>query len=179
MRLAPVPLFFADDPPSAIKHAADSSRTTHGAREAIDSCRYMAALIVGALQGRSKDELLGGVFEPIPGLWDEEPLVPTVKAVAAGSFKQDEPPRLSGTGGYVIPSLQIALWAFHHTDNFRDGALMAVNLGFDADTYGAIYGQLAGAYYGESGIPEEWRALIAQRELISSYAERLSQTGLT
>ncbi len=59
------------------------------------------------------------------------------------------------------------------TDNFRDGALVAVNIGKDADTYGAIYGQLAGAFYGEKGIPEEWRAVLAKRQLIEQFAERL------
>ena len=173
MRLAPVPLFFARDPQAAIKYAAESSRTTHGAAVAIDACRYVAALMVGAIQGRSKDELLGGVFEPFLGAWDVDPLAPAIAAVAAGSFKRPEPPRLSGTGGYVVPSLEIALWAFYHSDNFKDGALMAVNLGFDADTYGAIYGQLVGAFYGEDGIPEEWRKVLAGRDLITSLAERL------
>ena len=56
MRLAPVPLFFAHTPEVAIARSADSSRTTHGATEAIDACRYMAGLIIGALQGRSKEE---------------------------------------------------------------------------------------------------------------------------
>lgn len=109
MRLAPVLLFYARDPQAAIEFAAKSSRTTHGAQEAVDACRYMAALIIGALQERSKGELLGGVFEPIPGLWDGKPLVSTIKAIAAGSFKRAEPPRLSGTGGYVVPSLEIAM----------------------------------------------------------------------
>lgn len=173
MRLSPVPLFFANDPRAAIKYAAESSRTTHGATEAVDACRYMAALILGALDGTAKHELLGGVFEPFAGVWDDEPLAPAIAAVAAGSFKRPGPPALSGSGGYVVPSLEIALWAFYHGENFKDGALMAVNLGFDADTYGAIYGQLAGAFYGESGIPEDWRKVLAERELIISLADRL------
>jgi ADP-ribosylglycohydrolase len=173
MRLAPVPLFYATDPKAAIEFAADSSRTTQGARQAVDACRYMSALIVGALIGRSKNELLNGVFEPIAGAWEVNPLEPTIHAIAAGSFKTSEPPRLSGTGGYVVPSLQIALWAFHNTDNYRDGALLAVNLGYDADTYGAIYGQLAGGFYGEEGIPVEWRNVIAMRDEIVSLAEQL------
>jgi ADP-ribosylglycohydrolase len=173
MRLAPVPLFYARDARAAIEFAAESSRTTHGAQEAVDACRYFAALIVGALQDLSKEELLAGVFEPVPGIWNDKPLAPKILEVAKGSFKRDDPPTLSGTGGYVVPSLEVALWAFYKSNNFRDGALLAVNVGFDADTYGAIYGQLAGAYYGESGIPEEWRKVIAERKLITSLAERL------
>jgi ADP-ribosylglycohydrolase len=70
MRLAPVPLFYAQDPARAVAEAADSSRTTHGAPDAVDACRYLAALIVGAVEGRSKGELLQPHFAPVPGLWN-------------------------------------------------------------------------------------------------------------
>ena len=72
-----------------------------------------------------------------------------------------------------MQSLEAALWAFHRTDDFRAGALLAVNLGDDADTTGAVYGQLAGAYYGEPGIPAAWRERLALRELIEEQAQRL------
>ncbi len=64
------------------------------------------------------------------------------------------------------------LWAFHHGESFREGALLAVNLGDDADTTGAVYGQLAGAYYGETGIPDGWFQKLALRDLIESLADR-------
>ena len=51
--------------------------------------------------------------------------------------------------------------------------LLAVNLGGYADTTGAIYGQLAGAFYGVDGIPEEWLNVLAHRELITSFADEL------
>ena len=73
----------------------------------------------------------------------------------------------------MVRSLEAALWAFYHGKDFRDGALLAVNLGDDADTTGAVYGQLAGAFYGEEGIPEEWRAVLAHRNLIESFADQL------
>ena len=59
--------------------------------------------------------------------------------------------------------------------SFNEGALMAVNLGDDADTIGAIYGQLAGTFYGVEGIPEEWLNKIAYRDLIESFVEQLYQ----
>jgi ADP-ribosylglycohydrolase len=71
--------------------------------------------------------------------------------------------------------LEAALWAFYHSDNFRDGCLLAVNLGDDADTTGAVYGQIAGAFYGESGIPASWLKRIAQRDLITQLADQLLQ----
>jgi ADP-ribosylglycohydrolase len=78
MRLAPVPLFYADDPAEAIRRAAASSRTTNGARTAVDACRYMAALIVGALRGASKEDLLKGPFAPAGWDWSSEPLARTL-----------------------------------------------------------------------------------------------------
>ena len=172
MRLAPVPLRYAGNPEDAITYAARSSVTTHGARECVDACRYLAGLIVGALQGRPKDELLSAHFSPVPGLWDRAPLAPKIAAIANGSFKLKDPPDIFG-GGYVVPSLEAALWAFHRSDDFRSGALLAVNLGDDADTTGAVYGQLAGAFYGEVGVPQAWRNVLAMRELIERRADEL------
>ncbi len=77
----------------------------------------------------------------------------------------------------VGDALEAALWAFHHSRDFREGALLAVNLGDDADTTGAVYGQLAGAFYGEDNIPAAWRDKIAQRELITEVAEKLLEEG--
>jgi len=92
--------------------------------------------------------------------------------VAEGSFLRREPPEIRGSG-YVVATLEAALWAFARTDTFRDGALRVVNLGDDADTTGAVYGQLAGAFYGESGIPAEWLSRLCLRESIESLADRL------
>ncbi len=172
MRLAPVPLFFARNPKDAIEKSAESSRTTHGARSAVDACRYLAALLVGAINGVSREELLSSRYSPIPGYWQENPLVEEIDQIAAGSFKHRQPPEIKGTG-YVVASLEAALWAFARTDSFQEGCLLAVNLGDDADTTGAVYGQLAGAFYGEQGIPKSWRDQLAYRELIESFAEQL------
>jgi ADP-ribosyl-[dinitrogen reductase] hydrolase len=176
MRLAPVPLFFANNPREAVDRAAESSRTTHGAPEAVDACRYLAALLVGAVNGASKDELLADHFESAPGIWRERPLSPNIAAVAAGSFRHKMPPEIRGTG-YVVESLEAALWAFQRSGSFREGALLAINLGDDADTTGAVYGQLAGTFYGENAIPEDWRGKIVHRELIITLADQLCQLG--
>ncbi len=172
MRLAPVVLYYARQPQQAIHFAAESSRTTHGAIEAVDACRYFAALILGALSGAGKEELLSDQTDR----WTDEPLAPKIAAIAAGSFKHRQPPQIRGTG-YVVDSLEAALWAFYHAADFREGALLAVNLGDDADTTGAVYGQLAGAFYGEGHIPAAWRDTIAQRELILELADKLYTQG--
>ena len=105
-------------------------------------------------------------------MWEHEPLVEEVARIAEGSFKHRNPPEIRGTG-YVVQSLEAALWAFHRSDNFRDGTLLAANLGDDADTTAAIYGQLAGAHYGAGGIPAEWLEQLAMAEEITSMADDL------
>ncbi len=168
MRLAPVPLFFARDRAAASERSGESSRTTHGTRTAVDACRYLGSLVAGAATGTPKDELLA------EDAWVGEPLQPEIEEIARGSYRRREPPEIEGSG-YCVRSLEAALWALHRTGSFREGALLAVNLGDDADTTGAVYGQLAGALYGEQGVPSEWRAQLALRETIESYADRLHE----
>lgn len=176
MRLAPIALFFARSPMIAIGRAVDSSRTTHGATTAIDACRYFAGLILGALEGESKKALTSPYFGEAMGWWQAQPLAPEIADIWAGSFRQHNPPEIRGSG-WVVHTLEAALWAFHHTDNFRDGCLRAVNLGEDSDTTGAVFGQLAGAFYGEDGIPLEWRAHLHAQDMIARIADRLHQEG--
>jgi ADP-ribosylglycohydrolase/protein-tyrosine phosphatase len=164
MKLAPVPLAYAADPAAAVAHAAESARTTHGARQAVDAARYFAAVLVGALHGA--DDLA-----PIDAL-GAEPLHPEVARVAAGSYREKEPPAIEGSG-YVVRSLEAALWAVHRTETYADAVLAAANLGDDADTTAAIAGQLAGALYGVEAIPAKWRAALAMRERIEELADGL------
>ncbi len=172
MRLAPLPMLYANAPVHAIEFAAESSQTTHGAATAVDACRYFAALIVGALGGTKKEELLANHFSPVKGYWQDHPLVSEIQRVASGSFRRKEPPQIQGTG-YVVRSLEAALWAFDKSSDFPEGSLLAANLGDDADTTAAVYGQLAGAFYGEPGIPSKWLDKLAMRDQIASFADRL------
>jgi ADP-ribosyl-[dinitrogen reductase] hydrolase len=164
MRLAPVPLFFAADRARAIALSGESSRTTHATPTAMDACRYFGALIAGAATGVAKDELLAD------GYWDGGRLVDEIAAIAGGSFRGDSPPDSSG---YVVHTLQAALWALARTDSYREGALLCVNLGGETDTVTAVYGQLAGALYGEEAIPAEWLAVLARRRDIERLADSL------
>jgi ADP-ribosyl-[dinitrogen reductase] hydrolase len=172
MRLAPIPMFYAMQPIEAIEKSGDSSRTTHGAETAVDACRYFGGLLVGALNGAEKDGLLSSLYTPVAGYWESHPLHPAISEIAGGSFKKKLPPAIRGTG-YVVHSLEAALWAFYHGRSFDEGCLMAVNLGEDADTTGAVYGQLAGAHYGFNAIPENWREKLALKDRILDFTERL------
>ncbi len=174
MRLAPVPMAYANDPSLALYYAAQSSRTTHGAEAAVDACQYFAGLIIGALQGVDKDTLLSERYCPIPGYWERHRLEKQIDEIACGSYKPFDPPIIRADG-YVVKSLEAALWAFYRCSSFREGCLLVVNLGDDADTSGAIFGQLAGAYYGESDIPLDWLQKLALHPLIEDYANRLFQ----
>lgn len=172
MRLAPVPLFFASDPRQAIHYSGESSRTTHAVPAAVDACRYMAGLIVGALLGEDKQTLLSESYTPVRNLWQDSPLTEEIAVIANGSYKRRHPPAIRGSG-YVVHTLEAALWAFYNSDSFQEGCLKVVNLGEDADTSGAIYGQLAGAYYGEMDIPLSWREKLAWSDRIQGYARKI------
>lgn len=155
MRLAPIPIYYADDFGVAVEKAAASSRLTHAAVEAVDACRYLAALIYGALRGESKERLLEALYSPEPGYWTSFPLAEKIEAIARGSYKNKTRSQIKSSG-YVVDTLEAALWAFYRSEDFRTGLLEAVNLADDADTVGAVYGQLAGAFYGETRLPIEW-----------------------
>jgi len=176
MRLAPIPLFYRESPAEAIARAAESSATTHRAEEAVDACRYLAALLLGALGGQPKERLLAPHFAPLPGVWDRQPLSPRIADIASGAYQPKRPPDIDG-GGYVVSSLASALWAFHHGGSFLGGLYLAVNLGNDADTTGAVYGQLAGAYYGEEAIPLSWREAVERWASIGELAEQLLEAS--
>jgi len=125
------------------------------------------------LRGADKACLLGPYYAPTAGQWQSYPLTTTeIKEIAAGSFKERQPPDIKGSG-YVVNSLEAALWAFFRSDNFRNGCLLAANLGDDADTTAAVYGQLAGAYYGASAIPNDWLEKLALRSKIETLAQQL------
>jgi ADP-ribosyl-[dinitrogen reductase] hydrolase len=171
MRLAPVPMYYARDPAQAIRRSGESSITTHGARTCVDACRYYGGLIAAALRGESKEALLAPGY--LSEHWAAEPLCAEIEEIARGSFKERQPPEIAGTG-YVVKSLEAALWAFHRSTSFAEGCLLAVNLGNDADTTGAIYGQLAGAYYGLQGIPAHWRDITWERDRIVALAATLA-----
>jgi ADP-ribosyl-[dinitrogen reductase] hydrolase len=175
MRLAPIPMYFFPDLDAVERSAGDSSRTTHGTKECIDACRLFARVICRALLGRPKDEVILG---------DAESFVSgeRIAAIARGAYREKSEAEIRGSG-YVVQSLEAALWAFARTDSFGDAILMAANLGDDADTTAAVCGQVAGAYYGEPGIPSRWLERLALRSEITRLADQLGvkpgRTGLT
>jgi ADP-ribosyl-[dinitrogen reductase] hydrolase len=166
MRLVPVVLAYARDEEAAIDYAGKSSMVTHGAPEAVDACRFYARLIVRALNGADKATLLEA--------WQADGLnlCSKIDTVARGSYKHKGWRQISGSG-YVVNSLEAALWAIDNSDTYRDAIILAANLGEDADTTAAVAGQLAGALYGLTGIPSEWVEALTWRERFLTVSDRL------
>jgi ADP-ribosyl-[dinitrogen reductase] hydrolase len=165
MRLAPVPMFFHPDVAEAVRWAGVSARTTHGAAECIEACELLASMICAALCGRSKEETL---FAQEPKRFQSA----KVRAIAAGDYRDKSVEMISGSG-YVIHCLEASAWCFWNATSFREAVLLGVNLGDDAETTGAVCGQIAGAFYGEDGIPREWLSRLAMADEIRCLADRL------
>jgi ADP-ribosylglycohydrolase len=174
MRLAPVPMFYASHLDLAVAHSVESSRTTHSAKACLDACRVLGGLLALALSGAPKEDLVldyPDYPQTLRDLWEQTRFGPRLREVVEGSYRW----RSAGirARGYVIDTLEAALWAFYNGKTFQEGALLAVNLGEDADTVGAVYGQLAGAHYGLSAIPPQWVERLSMRDRIIGYADGL------
>ncbi|CAF3232169.1 unnamed protein product [Rotaria sp. Silwood2] len=169
MRLAPVPLFFYRRPELAVDYSGISGQITHGDEKAYDACRYYGALIVAALNGAKKSDLTSTTFYEEHRKWFGDRILHTdIMAIAHGSYQKSGGYQKGIRGKeYIVNALEAALWAFWSDgDSFEAGALNAVNLGDDTDTTAAIYGQLAGAYYGYKKLPEKWLECIYAKQFI-------------
>ncbi|CAF1023539.1 unnamed protein product [Rotaria sp. Silwood1] len=181
MRLAPVPLFFYRIPEKAVEYSGESGRITHGDDKAYDACRYYGALIVAALHGVLKDELISDKFYEDHKQWfGKKPLHTDILKIAQGSYKKSGGYNEGIRGkGYVVSALEAALWAFWSDNNsFEEGALKAVNLGDDTDTTAAIYGQLAGAVYGYQDLPNKWCKRVYAKNFISHVSNWIVCEGI-
>jgi ADP-ribosyl-[dinitrogen reductase] hydrolase len=164
MRLAPVVLRYHPHASDVAYYAVESSRTTHAAPEALECCQLFAELLIRALAGHGKEQILAPSTNPFHE--------PNVQAIAAGGYLTKPREQIHGTG-YCVQSLEAALWCFATTASFEDAVLAAANLGDDADTTAAITGQLAGAFYGEAGIPAGWLSKLFMCEEIRATAQAL------
>ncbi|TWT60758.1 ADP-ribosyl-[dinitrogen reductase] glycohydrolase [Rubinisphaera italica] len=171
MRLAPVPIRYhgllSDRLVEISEKAEESSLPTHASEQCRSACRYLAIILAGLINGEDRNTVLASDWKPLKELEQISPLHPLVREISAGSFREKQPPAIQGSG-WVIKSLEAALWAFYDADSFDQAVLKAVNLGDDADTTGAICVQLAGAYWGEKKIPDSLKSGLAKMEMIES-----------
>jgi len=163
VRLAPLAIFAHRDRELAELLAGKQSRTTHATPEVIDACRLFTDMLIDALTGADKE---GTLRQRVMAL------SPKVLFISAGEFKSKTRDQIRSSG-YVVHTLEAALWSVWQTDNFRDAVLMAANLGDDADSVAAVAGQLAGALYGAKAIPDAWLAKLAWRDRIEKLANAL------
>ena len=164
MRLAPVALRFWNDRDRLDHAAAQQSRTTHAADEAVDGCRAFAALLADAISGRPRREVLA------PRSFDG---APAIAEIVGGSWRGRARKDIRSSG-YVVDTLEAAMWSVARTADFRNAVVLAANLADDADTVAAVTGQLAGAIYGLSGIPTDWLERIAWKDRLLDVAQRLT-----
>ncbi len=176
MRLAPVAIAYADYYPERIDdliaRACESSIPTHGSDKCKAACAYLAVILTALCQGTPRETVLSAKWSALEGLQKESWFDPAVANVVAGSYRNKSAQEIRGTG-YVVESLEAALWSFYEASSFEEAVLNAVNLGYDADSTGAVCGQLAGAYWGESGIPEAWIQGLQRRDMIEDTLKRI------
>lgn len=156
MRLAPVALFCLNHENAADQLARDQSRVTHGAPQAVEACATFVQILRRAI--------LGDPDPPHLPEWQEHA---AICAIMAGAYRQKERDEISSSG-YVVHTLEAALWCISQTTSFEEALVLAINLGGDADTVGAVTGQIAGATYGASAIPPRWLEKLAWREQIEA-----------
>lgn len=165
MRLAPVALRFWNDRDRLDHAAAQQSRTTHAADEAVDGCRAFAGLLADAISGRPRREVVA------PRSFDG---AAAIAKIVDGSWR-GRARRDIRSSGYVVHTLEAAIWSVARTGDFRNAVLLAANLADDADTVAAVTGQLAGAIYGLSGIPTDWLERIAWKDRLLDTAKQLAE----
>ncbi|HOY38814.1 MAG: ADP-ribosylglycohydrolase family protein [Bacteroidales bacterium] len=171
MRLAPVAIKYHNDTDLLMEYAALSSKTTHAAPEAVQSCMLLGLYLQAFLHDKDKNFIFSAEF--IQGAQKKIPdMLPNISYILNGSYIHKNEAQINSSG-YCIATLESALWAFAGTDNFRDCLLKAVNLGNDSDTVGAVTGQIAGAYYGYSEIPQSWKEILYLENEIAERAEIL------
>jgi ADP-ribosyl-[dinitrogen reductase] hydrolase len=156
MRLAPAAIFAAFDVSEAIGLAHRQSMTTHANAVAAKACEFFATCLIEAMRGVDKDTVLRSRF------WFSHH---ELNDIAAGNWVGKTRDEISSSG-YVIATLEAALWCVHRTSSFEEAVILAVNLGHDSDTVAAVTGQLAGAVYGRSGIPKRWLEMLVGRKQI-------------
>lgn len=161
MRLGPVALRYFPSLAHTLHHAGESSRTTHGAALAVQGCRLLAHALHALLHGAAKDRCVEGASAHLTE--------PALLRIAGGSFLRKPRSRIRSTG-FVVHTLEAALWCLHRTTSFEAAVLLAANLGDDADTVAAVTGQLAGAHYGASRIPDRWLDRLWRRDEIETLA---------
>ena len=147
-----------------------ASALTHAHRRSVLGCLIYARILLALLEKPEK----GSIGEALAKAAEEYADAPEAEAYArlfSPDFPQTGRDEIQGTG-YVVHTLEAAVWCVLNTDTYRDCVLEAVNLGDDTDTVAAVAGALAGALYGYEAIPAEWLDTLIRRAYIEELCER-------
>lgn len=148
----------------------DASAITHAHERSKVGCLIYAFVLMQLLRENSKEGVLSGLRRTKCELQDCEEICHYGRIFESGFAYLDESEIRSS--GYVVDTLEAALWCILTTESYKECVLKAVNLGEDTDTVAAVAGGLAGALYGYDAIPEEWRDVLIKRDAIEDLCER-------
>jgi ADP-ribosyl-[dinitrogen reductase] hydrolase len=166
MRCVPIALFHVRNTEMLVGDSRRSARLTHGDPKAETSCVLINAAIAHFLNGGERDEPWrhGMTFltDTEKTLWERLDGIETLTEESISS------------NGYTVSSVEAAFWCFLKTESFVSAVELAVCVGDDSDTTGAVTGGLAGAYYGYDAIPARWRGRLLDLERIMKTAEKLA-----
>ncbi|MBB4637257.1 ADP-ribosylarginine hydrolase Tri1 [Longimicrobium terrae] len=163
VRVAPVAIAWRGSLRQTWYMAAAQSRVTHGAMDALACCQIFAMQMHHALRGAPREAVLAPMLAS---------LTPRAQIINAGEYKSKTRDQIRSSG-YVVDTLEAALWSIWNSGSFEEAVLLAANLGDDADSVACVAGQLAGAIYGLSAIPPEWLRKLAWRDALLDRADRL------
>ena len=163
VRTAPLAIFRRRSLRRTYRDAASQSAITHGAMEAKSCCQLFAVQMHHALNGAGREQALARHRVSVSTR-------PTV--INAGEYKDKRRDQIRSSG-YVVDTLEAALWSVWTTRSFEDAVLTAANLADDADSVACAAGQLAGALYGASAIPARWRERVAWSARLIALANAL------
>lgn len=166
-RCAAPALFATTDPARAIALGGDVARVSHQAPMVVDCCRLFTGMLVVALGGRSRQAIIGAVIRKggVPLRAEVDQVARAWSAPPGG--RRSRPPGILGC-------LDAAVRAFLRTESFDAGLARLLEApGQDPDATLAAYGALAGAHYGEAGLPGQWRARLAGADRLAALADGL------
>lgn len=150
---------------------AKASALTHGHPRSVLACQIYT-FVLFALLDSPKKKTLRTALQAAAERYGECAEAEHYCRIFSPDFDKIPREKIKSTG-YVVDTLEAALWCLLTTENYRDCVLAAVNLGDDTDTVAAIAGGLAGALYGYDGIPKEWLEILKRRE----YLEEMCATA--
>ena len=173
-RVVAAATFAAREPAAAIALAGECSRTTHQAPLAIDACRYLAGVLVDAIQGRPATQALDGVPAPAPDCWGAKPLKREILALLQGGAKVRSAAAQRDTAGDVLEALANARSAVGLAADFESAVRAACDTGNEPSLDGALAGALYGALFGAGAVPQQRLASLQGIAQVSEVADRLA-----